>query len=316
MTSIHIRNEETTQSDLSFAIAIPCFNEEQNIGELLTMLCSGWDSEYYPARIEIFSSECRDRTEEIIKSFSLTSPIPISLRSEPSRSGKCHAINELIEMAGDVDIIILISGDVQISTSHLIEMLKPFKEKNTGIVAGRPVPFCDTNNMAYKVSKVMWEIHHLMVLQSPKSTEVTVFRNIKFRLDENSLVDEAEIEWNVSKKGYLIKYCPSAIIRNKTPKTVIDYIRQRTRVTLGHCILKSKKKYTVGSMKGNVRINALLDYLKSKKPDYVAFCMLLILETWVSMSSKILALFRSDSDGRWDRIDSAKSRFRNHVKDR
>lgn len=301
--------EEKTQEKISFAIAVPCFNEEQNIGELLELLCSGWDSEYRPEKIAVFSSECRDRTEEIVKDFAVKSPIPVSLRSESGRSGKCHAINQLIEMIGSVDVIILVSSDVQISGTNLIKMLKNFKQKDTGVVAGRPVPVCDKKNLAYRVSKVMWDIHHLMVLQAPKSTEVTAFRNLGFRLDENSLVDEAEIEWNISKRGFAVKYCPSATISNKTPQTLIDHIRQRTRVSLGHCILKKKKHYTVGSMQTSVRINALLRYFISKDADYVAFVILLAIEAWVSLASNILASIRSNTDGRWARIESAKNKF-------
>ena len=85
------------QRNISFAIALPCFNEEQNIGELLKLLCSGWDLEYRPEKITIFSSECKDRTEEIVKEFASKSSIPVILKSENKRSGKCHAINQLIE---------------------------------------------------------------------------------------------------------------------------------------------------------------------------------------------------------------------------
>lgn len=300
--------DEKTNGNMSFAIAVPCFNEEQNIGELLELLCSGWDSEYRPDKIAVFSSECRDRTEEIVRAFGTKSPVPVILRTESKRSGKCHAINQLIEMIGNVDIIILVSSDIQISGTNLIKMLTNFKQKDIGVVAGRPIPVADKINLAYRVSKVLWDIHHLMALQAPKSTEVTAFRNLGFCLDESSLVDEAEIEWNISKKGFSITYCPSATINNKAPQGLIDFIRQRIRVTKGHFILR-KKKYIVGSMQTNVRMNALIRYLTPGEIDYFAFAVFIVIEAWVFLAGYFLAFIKGNTDGKWVRIKSAKKKF-------
>lgn len=302
--------EKKTKEEISFAIAIPCFNEEQNIGELLESLCSNWDSEYRPEKIAVFSSECRDGTEEIVRNLAAKSPIPIILRTERKRKGKCHAVNHLIEIIGKVDVIILVSGDVQISATNLIKMLKDFKQKNIGVVAGRVIPVCDEMNIAYRVSKVMWDLHHLMVLQAPKSTEVTAFRNLGFCLDEKSLVDEAEIEWNISKRGLVIKYCDSATIKNKAAQTLIDHVKQRTRVTAGHCGLKKRKQYTVGSMKASVRIKALVKYFRSRKTDYFAFFILLVIEAYILLAGYFLTFINENSDGKWARIESAKKKFK------
>jgi len=301
--------EDKIRGSISFAIVVPCFNEEQNIGELLELLCSGWNSEYRPDKIAVFSSECRDRTEEIVRNFSTKSSIPIILKTESKRSGKCHAINQLIEIVDNVDIIILVSSDIQISGTNLIKMLNNFKQKNIGVVAGRPIPVTDKVDLAYRVSKVLWDIHHLMALQSPKSTEITAFRNLGFRIDESSLVDEAEIEWNILKKGFTIAYCPSAIIFNKAPRSFVDFIRQRTRVTLGHFILRRKKKYIISSMRTNVRINALIGYITSGKVDCLAFTILLVIEVWVFLVGYFLAFIKGDTDGKWARIKSAKEKF-------
>lgn len=304
-----VNNSAAETETLSFCIALPCYNEEQNIGELLQQLTTGWNSEYKPLQIAVFSSECRDRTEEIVKRFAYNSPIPIALLSENKRSGKCHAINQLIEFVGNVDIVILISSDIQVTSASLIRLLKEFDKNDTGVVAGRPEPVCDTRNLAYRVSKAMWDIHHLMVLEAPKSTEITIFRNLGFRLDESSLVDEAEIEWNITERGYSIKYCPNVIIHNKAPHTLKDHIRQRTRVTLGHLILKKKRKYKVGSLKANTRTNALKKYIFSKNVDYFAFAVLLVVEAWVMLAAFVLSLTRKNITGKWVRIDSAKSKF-------
>ena len=44
-------------------------------------------------------------------------------------------------------------------------MIEMFKEKDIGVVAGRPVPVCDTLNITFRVIKAMWDVHHLMVMQ-------------------------------------------------------------------------------------------------------------------------------------------------------
>jgi cellulose synthase/poly-beta-1,6-N-acetylglucosamine synthase-like glycosyltransferase len=309
MTHTSNLDERKPHESSSFAIAIPCFNEEQNIGRLLDLLGSGWDIEYSPEKIAVFSSECWDKTEEIVRAFALKSEIPVCLKSEDKRSGKCHAINRLIEMVGKVDIIVLVSGDVQISSANVRRILKHFIEKNVGVAGGRPVQGGKNMNLAYRVSKVMWDIHHLMVLRHPKTTEVTVFRNTGFRLDEKSLVDEAEIEWNISRRRLEIRYCPEAMIKTRAHQNMVDYIKQRTRVILGHCILARQKKYTVGSMKTGVRLKALTRYLASAKLDYIAFAFFLAAEAWIWLAAHFLVAKGRKVDGRWPRIGSAKNKF-------
>ncbi|MCP3951847.1 MAG: glycosyltransferase [Desulfobacterales bacterium] len=295
---------------MKFVIAIPCYNEEQNIETLLETLDNGWSESCRPDKILIFSSACRDRTDTIVARFISRSHVPVVLAAERQRRGKCHAINRLMDMAGDVDVIVMISGDVLVDPAAIEILVNRFLDKKIGVAGGRPVPVSGKNGLVPRTVRTMWQVHHQIALLDPKTTEVTVFRPLGFRLDESSLVDEAEIEYHLSTSGFGIVYCPKVVIRNTSPEIFTDYIKQRTRVTLGHMVLDGRKGHRVGSIKTRVRLLALKRYLTGGDIDIVALAFMLAAEAvvWIFAKRQYKTQLQV-RQGTWDRIDSTKRRL-------
>ena len=291
----------------TFTIAIPCHNEAQNLEALLRCMNAGWNDACRPSKIVVFSSACADGTETIVTRFTKKSRIPIEMASEIERSGKCHAVNRLMRMSGNADIIVLVSADVMISFRDVMTLMGQFDTPTVGAAGGRPVPESPRRHMAFRVTRVMWEIHHLMATLAPKTTEVTAFRNLGFRLDESSPVDEAEIERQVKERGFGVVYCPKVSIRNAAPATLKDHMRQRLRVTRGHLKLWRNRSYCVGSLNPATRLRALRQYVVGHGQDRTAFYLMLLMELCVLA----IALMQVSTRGRrmsgvWAPIRSAK----------
>ena len=83
--------------------------------------------------------------------------------------------------------------------------------------------------------------------------ELIAFRNIVCEIPKDTAVDEASIEAIVTDAGYRIEYAGDAIVHNKGPETIGDFLKQRRRIMIGHKHLQHTKGYVVSSMKlGNI----------------------------------------------------------------
>jgi hypothetical protein len=71
-------------------------------------------------------------------------------------------------------------------------------------------------------------------------------------------VDEASVEPLIRGQGYEVKYVPDAIVYNKGPETVEDFLRQRRRIYAGHLEMKERLGYAVSTMSGTKIAGLLL----------------------------------------------------------
>ena len=296
------------EQTFSFGIGIPCHNEANNIGSLLNRLCHAWTAPYFPKRIVVVDHGSNDGTSDIVRAYAAQSIIPIKLQSDMERKGKCAAVNQIMRAFEDVEIIILISADILPSESCLMKLLKVFEDETVGVAGGRPIPEGPADNIAVKLSRLLWELHHCVALNNPKSTEVTVFRNLGFQIDETSLVDEAELEYHVTQHGYRVEYVPEAIIRNMSPLSLKDYIRQRTRVTLGHLMLK-KKQYVMGTLSMRNRLDAVWELWKQRRFPLFIGMLAFTLEAYIYLLAFCQQAYKPQTSGIWDMIPSAKRSF-------
>jgi hypothetical protein len=90
-------------------------------------------------------------------------------------------------------------------------------------------------------------MHHLMAQYLPKLGEMVAFRNILDSIPGKSAVDEASIEALMRDKGLQLRYIPDAIVFNKGPEKLKEYISQRRRIASGHIWLQEQQNYEVAS---------------------------------------------------------------------
>lgn len=84
------------------------------------------------------------------------------------------------------------------------------------------------------------------------------FRRLFTRIPYHTAVDEASVEPIVRGQGYKVQYCPDAIVYNKGPENVADFLRQRRRIYAGHLELASVLGYKVSTMSGGNIVALLL----------------------------------------------------------
>jgi biofilm PGA synthesis N-glycosyltransferase PgaC len=258
-------------------VAIMAHNEEANIGRVLDALLAQKTETVSIERFIVVASGCTDRTEEVVEEFAARDD-RVHLVRQRQRRGKASAVNLMIQHT-DQEIIVLHNADTLPEPTTIEALVSPFADPEVGMVGGHPVPINpNTTFMGFGVH-LLWELHHQISLRRPKMGELIAFRNIFRQIPHDSAVDEASVEPLIVGQGLRILYAPDAIIRNKGPDTVRDFLKQRRRIFAGHLYVKDLVGYRVSTMK-SLPIARL--YVRNMKLDWRYFVWgpaIIVLET-------------------------------------
>jgi glycosyltransferase involved in cell wall biosynthesis len=248
----------------SFAIGITIHNEQGNIGRLLDAL-RGEDLEAAGLRqVYVVSSGSTDRSDAIVAECAARWPA-LSLVTEPERRGKASAINCFLDAAGESpEVLVLMSGDVLPEPGAVLRLVGAFDAPEVGMAGGRPSP-TGCRGLIGQVVSLQWELHHQIALEDPKLGEAVAFRNLVRRVPVDTAVDEAAIEAQMRDCGLRLAYVPDAVIHNKGPETIADFLKQRRRIAAGHRHLKTTAGYQV-STTGSGRILRLMARAVRRNP--------------------------------------------------
>jgi glycosyltransferase involved in cell wall biosynthesis len=223
------------------SVGISAYNEESNIGKLLDKIIQ----EPLINDIVVIASGCTDNTVPIAKSYDRVKTIV-----QEKREGKASAVNEYLRYARNIlksDICILQSADTLPTRFTYKYLLEPFENNQIGMVGAHPIPTNQSKELIHMVGVLLWRTHHYMALKYPKAGEVCAFRNVVDAIDVKTPVDEASVEQQIVNQGYKVAYAQHAIVFNKAPTNVEDFIKQRKRIFVGHLKLK-EDGYAVKTM--------------------------------------------------------------------
>lgn len=241
---------------LSCSLGIMAHNEEANIGRLLGRVRDSRFSRVEVAEIIVVASGCTDGTEDVVRRVAASDP-RIHLISQPARKGKASAMNLFLDQAR-CDILVLSSADLLPAEDTLERLVAPFVDPEVGMTASRPLPVNDPDTFMGFAAHLLWHLHHLINVEGGfKAGELIAFRKVFARIPPFTAVDEASVEPLIRGQGYTVRYEPEAIVYNKGPETVEDFLRQRRRIYAGHLEMQDRLGYSVSTMSGR-RIAGLL----------------------------------------------------------
>lgn len=241
---------------MGFAIGVAIHDEERNIGRLLGYLRAEPLEKLGLDRVVVVSSGSRDRSDEIVREVAASWP-RLRLIVEKERRGKASAINLFLEAARGSEILVLMSGDVLPEPGAIGLLLDAFADPRVGMAAGRPTPFGQPSRLIHHVARLQWDLHHEVSLKAPKLGEVVAFRNVVDRIPADTAVDEASLEAILAARGHRLAYVPAAVIWNKGPDTVSDFLKQRRRIAAGHRHLSATRGYRVTTSRPRLVVAAL-----------------------------------------------------------
>ena len=231
---------------ITCCIGIMAYNEEVNMPHLLDALLTQKTDTVAIDQIIVVASGCSDQTEPIVRDYAKRDS-RILLLTQEKREGKASAVNLLMANTKH-EVVVLQSADTIPLPDTIEALVSCFADPEVGMAGGRPVPTNPRDTfMGYGVH-LLWELHHKIALSHPKMGELIAFRNIFRQIPYVTAVDEASIEPLIIGQGMKLIYVPEAVVLNRGPETVQDFIKQRRRIFAGHLYVKETVGYRVSTM--------------------------------------------------------------------
>jgi biofilm PGA synthesis N-glycosyltransferase PgaC len=245
--------------ELRCSIGIMAYNEEANIGKLLQALLRQKLTCCRLHEIVVVASGCTDRTVMIAREYAERES-KVKVLVQERREGKASAINVFLQHAHEADVIVLESADTLPANGSTIDCLvRPLVEQpEVGMTGAQPAPVDNREHFLGFVVHLQWKLHHRISVISPKMGELVAFKNVLPEIPVDTAVDEACIEALLVLKGYNLRYVPEAVVYNKGPDTINDFLKQRRRIAAGHHHLRHTQCYRVSTQNCYQIIAALL----------------------------------------------------------
>jgi len=290
--------------DRQIAIGVMAFNEEGNIARLLdSILCqTAYDD---INRVVVIASGCTDRTCPIVERYAAEHP-KIHLVTEPERGGKVRAINTFFALAPE-PILLVSSADLIFEPQTVAALTAPLADPAVGMVGSHPVPLNSADDFIGFTVQLMWQLHHEVSLRNPKMGELIAFRNVFRGLNPDTAADEVQIEHGVRSVGYEIRYAPDAIVHNRGPETLSDFIAQRTRWIAFNMRIQRVHRLPVSTLTATPLLEAMVAYVRRERPRWDWLVGAALLEMYCRVRATIeYSRWNSGTSGSWTPVASTK----------
>jgi glycosyltransferase involved in cell wall biosynthesis len=277
------------------SVGICAYNEEKNIGNLLSFLQKVKLKRFKIIEIIVVASGCRDRTPEIVKAFGIKDK-RIKLIIERERMGKASAFNKIIrEYKGD--ILMNVDADCRLGKNSIQFLLDCFNDKWIGAVTGCPIPV-GSKKLAEKITKVIWELHALAQKYFTSKGKFVHINGELFAIRKDVIdyvlkdiaTEDAYIAVKCKAKGYGIVMEDRAKVYFKSPTVISDLVSKRRRFVYGHLKVKKETGFTPTVLEMSPvrdQIFIISRFLRRKKRYIPYFLLACLLEIYVNILARI-----------------------------
>jgi glycosyltransferase involved in cell wall biosynthesis len=293
------------------SVVVPTHNDGANIGPLLERLVA----EPCVAELIVVASGCDDDTVPVACRVADTQPPAAGGRGrvhvyvEAVRSGKAAAVNFGVSRCTQ-QAIVVVSGDVLPAPGAVGLVVAALAEPGVGMAGGRPSPVNGQASIADTAVHLLWRVHHRLALRQPKLGEMVALRAEAAVLLPVTSVDEAYFQALLEAAGWRSRYVPGALVANRGPGTVADFVKQRRQIHTGHLWLRRREAYTVPSRRAGLVARAYLAELRSghslRRPLQLARTTGAVSMELLARALARLDFLRGKETHVWDMVRSAK----------
>ena len=232
------------------------YNEAANIATAIETILQQRLTAAHIAELIVVASGCTDETVPIVAAIARRDA-RVRLIVQERREGKASAINLFLGAARS-PILVMVGADVLVKDGTLDTLLRHFADPSVGMVGGHPLPVNDEETFLGHTVHLLWRLHDRVARDAPKLGEVVAFRNVVPHIPLDTAVDEISIQALITQLGYRLVYEPRAIVYNRGPATVRDFLRQRRRIYAGHLQVSRQQGYAASTMSAGRVGRALL----------------------------------------------------------
>jgi glycosyltransferase involved in cell wall biosynthesis len=233
-------------SALRCSVGIMAYNEEDTIADAIGSVLERDLHSCRLTEVIVVASGCDDRTVEIVEEIGAEDP-RVRLLVQECREGKASAINLFIASARS-ELLVLVSADLVVKEGTLDALTRHFEDPEVGMVGGHPIPVNGEASFLGHAVHLQWRLHDRIARRTPKLGEIVAFRNVVPSIPLDTAVDEISIQALVTQLGFRLVYQPDAVVYNRGPATVRDFLRQRRRIYAGHLRIRKQQEYAASTM--------------------------------------------------------------------
>ena len=241
---------------IHYSVGVMAYNEEGNIKRTLQAILEQKGDWTGLEEIIVVASGCTDNTVGVVQEMMEVEP-RIQLLIQPRREGKASAINLFLQHARS-SVLVMVGADIIPERDALGHLCAHFSDPAVGMVGARPLPVNDQYTFIGHAVHLLWQLHDRMARHSPKLGEVVAFRNVIHSIPTDTAVDEISIQSIIVKQGLRLVYEPHAVVYNKGPMTLRDFLKQRRRIYAGHLRVRSEQGYTASTMNAGAILREML----------------------------------------------------------
>jgi biofilm PGA synthesis N-glycosyltransferase PgaC len=245
-----------TDPALDCSVGIMAYNEEGNIANAIATVLDQPLGLGRIAELIVVASGCTDRTAAIVAEIARDDP-RVHLVEQERREGKASAVN-LFTARARSPVLLMVSADVLVEQGTIDSLLRHFTDPEVGMVGGHPIPVNDETTFLGHTVHLLWRLHDRLAREAPKLGEIVAFRNVVPSIPHDSAVDEISIQALVTQLGYRLVYEPAAIVYNRGPATLRDFLQQRRRIYAGHVRVRRQQGYAAATMSVRRVVRVLL----------------------------------------------------------
>jgi biofilm PGA synthesis N-glycosyltransferase PgaC len=281
-------------ASLTVSVGICAYNEEENIGPLLSNLLAEQDLPQ-TSEIIVVCSGCTDRTPEVVEDFARKEG-RVKLILETERRGKASALNRLLSTYRG-EVFVHLDADHIPEPGAINMLLRNFSDPEIGGVSGHQIPI-RVNSFMGKVCETIWGLHSETQryynskgrAQHLGGVLFAIRRGICEKIPEDIVNDDAYIGILCLMKGYRVAFEENAIALFRGPATVSDYTNQRRRVVYGHLRVKRETKMAPAVLESSplsVEIGIVAHWLEKNLSMIRPFLAACLLESVVNLLARI-----------------------------
>lgn len=239
------RNADSGPVDV--AICVCAHNEAQSLGNLFELLAKCPPVATGEWAIYTMASGCSDSTVSVAQLFNDLHPeMKFTLVIEEFRSGKLFSVNQFVEMA-DADVAIFMDADVYIQPGSLERLVSALdSDPSVGISVARRRSIDAPHDFWGFCEHVQAALHNRL---PPKTGRLYAIRTNLAHVDEQAPADDTFQEWACWAAGMRIVRVDGAVVANRGPRTIRDYLRIRRRVIVLHTNLLRRTGYRPATMR-------------------------------------------------------------------
>jgi len=219
---------------LPLTIIVPCYNEEEVIGEKIrnTLALD------YPAglcKIIFITDGSTDGSMNLIGQYE-----SITLLHQSERQGKSAALKRAMRFV-QTPIVVFTDANSILNKNALIAIVQHYRDKNVGGVAGEKKIFKDRHSVVGQAEGLYWQYESFMKKQDSDFNTVvgaagelfSIRTELFAALDEEVILDDFVLSMQACLQGYKIKYEPSAYAVEAPSASLEDEEKRKTRIAAG-----------------------------------------------------------------------------------